>query len=204
MSGYEELYGLARNFLVGRPGFGTATWLLAGIFAWSGVAKWRDPRRAAKAMSDFGLIKKPNVRLGNALGVFEVLVSISLAAGAESGLRLFASISLAGTAVLLSFFVYLMGRSLRRGKSFSCFCLGDTNSMISGRSFIRTAGLTALAIVLLIAAIGREFQPFSPRPALLHAQVAGAILATIALLRRLGVLVTGEVRASVPDRQVAG
>jgi len=54
-------------------GYGVAIWILAIIFAWSGIAKLWQPTLAARALVDFGVLRRVRPHLGSALGVAELL-----------------------------------------------------------------------------------------------------------------------------------
>jgi hypothetical protein len=185
MSGYRALFSLSKEFFTGPIGFGIGTWILAGIFAWSGAAKLRQPRLAALAMFDFGVIKKPIPGLGRTLGAGESLLSLLLAASALAGYKSALSVFLFSAAALLWLFVALIGRSLTRGQTFACFCFGDTESTLSGWTAVRTSALAFLATIMAIASLGRADPTSTARIILLQAESAAALLGTIALIGQL-------------------
>jgi len=149
MNGFESLLSLLMDALriLGEPSaHGVAVWVLALIFAWSGVAKLRRPALAAMAMVDFGVLRRARPRFGWALGAAELLLATCLALGVLPRLVPIA------TAGLLWVFALLIARSLWSGESFPCFCFGEADSRISRLTLLRTGGLAVLASVL--AAVG--------------------------------------------------
>jgi Methylamine utilisation protein MauE len=124
---------------------GIAIWILAIIFAWSGVAKLRRPSLAAMAMVDFGVLHRIRPRLGSTLGSAELLLALFLITGVLPAL--FLSVA----AGLLWLFVALIARSLWSGQQFACFCFGDADSKLSHLTLVRTTILAVLASMLLIA-----------------------------------------------------
>lgn len=157
-------------------GYGIAVWILAIVFVWSGLAKLRRPTLAAMAITDFGVLRKIRPRLGTALGGAELLLALSLIAGALP------DIILPVTAVLLWFFVLLIARSLWLGKDFSCFCFGDADSRLSRLTLVRTTALALLASALVVAPLG--YAGFD-QIYLLQAISAAALVGAIALASRI-------------------
>jgi hypothetical protein len=124
---------------------GVGVWVLAIIFAWSGIAKLRRPTLAAMAIVDFGVLRRVRPRLGSALGAAELLLALFLATGALP----VPSLAIAGG--LLWLFVLLLAKSLWAGERFPCFCFGDADSKLSPLTLVRTAALAILASVLVFA-----------------------------------------------------
>jgi hypothetical protein len=148
MNGFESAFSLAMDGLylaTTSVTHGIGVWILAIIFAWSGIAKLRRPALAAMAMVDFGVLRRARPRLGRALGAAEVLLALFLATGT---LPVF---SLPITAGLLWLFVLLIAKSLWVGERFACFCFGDADSKLSRLTLVRTAALAVLASVLVLA-----------------------------------------------------
>ena len=148
MNGFESaisLFAKALQLITAPTGYGIAVWILAIVFAWSGVAKLRRPTLAAVAMMDFGVLRRVRPALGSALGAVELLVALSLATG------MLAVIFLPITAGLLWFFVLLIAKSLLSGEDFACFCFGETDSRLSRLTLVRTVALALLASVLAFA-----------------------------------------------------
>ena len=148
MNGFESalsLFARALQLVTAPAGYGIAVWILAIVFAWSGIAKLRQPTLAAMAMMDFGVIRRIRPRLGSALGAAEVLVALSLVTGTLPALFL------PITAGLLWFFVLLIAKGLLSGEDFACFCFGDADSRLSRLTLLRTATLALLASLLAVA-----------------------------------------------------
>jgi hypothetical protein len=172
-------FGSALSLLVGAiglltapAGYGIAVWVLAIVFVWSGLAKVRRPALAAMAITDFGLLHKIRPWLGVALGGAELLLAVSLIAGALP------IVFLPVTAGLLWFFVLLIAKSLWSGKEFACFCFGDADARISRVTLVRTIALALLASVLAVAPL-----PYAnlDQAYLLQALCAAALVGAIAL-----------------------
>ena len=175
MNGFESaisLFARVLNLITAPTGYGIAVWILAIVFAWSGVAKLRRPALAAVAMMDFGVLRRVRPGLGSALGAAELLVALSLATGTLP------VIFLPITTGLLWFFVLLIAKSLLSGEDFACFCFGETDSRISRLTLVRTATLALLASVLAFAPL--PYAGFD-RTYLLQAISAAAFVGTIVL-----------------------
>jgi hypothetical protein len=175
VNGFESaisLFAKALHLITAPTGYGIAVWILAIVFAWSGVAKLRRPTLAAVAMMDFGVLRRVRPGLGGALGGAELLVALSLATGTLP------VIFLPITAGLLWFFVLLIAKSLLSGEDFACFCFGETDSRLSRLTFVRTGALALLASVLAFAPL--PYAGFD-RTYLLQAISAAAFVGTIVL-----------------------
>ena len=150
MNGFESALSLlarALHLITAPTGYGIAIWILAIIFAWSGIAKLRRPTLAAMAMMDFGILRRIRPRLGSTLGAAELLLALFLITGTLPALIL------PVTAGLLWFFVLLIARSLWSGQDFACFCFGEADSKLSRSTLVRTAALALLASVLAVAPV---------------------------------------------------
>jgi hypothetical protein len=148
VNGFESalsLFAKVLHLVTAPTGYGIAVWILAMIFVWSGVAKLRQPTLAAKAIMDFGVLRRIRPRLGSALGAAELLLASFLITGTLP------VVSLPGTAGLLWIFTLLIARSLWTGKDFACFCFGDADSRLSRLTLVRTTALALLASVLAVA-----------------------------------------------------
>ena len=175
MNGFESAFSLSAkvlDLLTAPGGYGVAIWILAIIFAWSGLAKLRRPTLTAMAMKDFGVLRRVRPRLGSALGAAELLLALSLVTG------VLPSVFLPVTAGLLWFFALLIARSLHSGKDFSCFCFGGTDSRISRLTLVRNVALALLASALAVAPLA--FAGFD-LTYLLQAISAAAFVGVIAL-----------------------
>jgi Methylamine utilisation protein MauE len=167
-----SLFAEAIGLLTAPAGYGIAVWVLAIVFVWSGLAKVRRPAMAAMAITDFGVMRKIRPWLGAAFGGAELLLAVSLMAGAIS------IVVLPVTAGLLWFFVLLIAKSLWSGKEFSCFCFGDADARISRVTLVRTLALALLASALAVAPL-----PYASlgQTYLLQALSAAAIVGAIVL-----------------------
>lgn len=162
-----------------EPMTGIALWLLAAIFLWSGLAKLKRPHLAALTLIDFGATRTFDVRHGIALASVEVLVAVALVAPPS---RLWA---VGVSTVLLWFFTAAIALNLSRNRRFSCFCFGDPNDHLSGRTFARSISLALLASYLL----------FSPGPdewavseAVLQISAVVSLLLSVRLIAALAFL----------------
>jgi hypothetical protein len=147
VNGFESALSLAADalrFATAPAGYGIAVWVLAIIFAWSGIAKLQQPLLTAMAMVDFGVLRRVRLHLGSALGAAELSLALLLVTGA---LR---TVSLAVAAALLWIFVLLIAKSLWAGKRFACFCFGEADSELSRLTLVRTATLALLATVVAV------------------------------------------------------
>jgi hypothetical protein len=181
----SALYQLGPDALriAGAPAFwGIGVWVLAIVFAWSGIVKLRRPALAAMAIVDFGVLRRVRPTLGSALGAAELFLALVLATGALPVL------SLPVAAGLLWLFVVLIAKSLWSGERFACFCFGDADSKLSQLTLVRTAALAILASVLLVAALlpppmhgGIGGGGYGGAYALLQAAAAMALVGTIVL-----------------------
>jgi hypothetical protein len=175
LNGFESALSLLSEvlYLATAPaGYGIVVWILAIIFAWSGLAKMRRPTLAAMAMNDFGVLRRVRPRLGSAFGAAELLLALSLITG------MLPVVFLPVAAGLLWFFVLLIVRSLWLGKDFSCFCFGDAGSRLSRLTLARTTALALLASALAITPL-----PYASlsQAYLLQAISAAAFVGAIAL-----------------------
>jgi Methylamine utilisation protein MauE len=166
----------AFDLLTTPAGYGIAVWILAIVFAWSGLAKLRRPTLAAMAVHDFGVLSRVRPRIGGVLGASEMLLALALIIGALP------VVFLPVTAGFLWTFVLLITRSLRLGKDFSCFCFGDSDSRVSRLTLIRTAALAGLASILALAPL--RYAGFD-QVYLLQAISAAALVGTIALAGKI-------------------
>lgn len=149
MNGFESALSLGAEILRAATmpsSLGVAVWVLAVVFAWSGTAKLRRPARAAMAIVDFGVVRGVRPALGGALGGAELALAVALISGAFPG------VSLTVAAGVLWLFVALVWRSLREGERFACFCFGEADSSLSGRTLLRTAALALLASLVAVSA----------------------------------------------------
>jgi hypothetical protein len=177
VNGFESALSLAVDALhLATAGYGIAVWVLAIVFAWSGIAKLRRPILAAMAMVDFGVLRRVRPHLGVVLGAAELSLALLLAAGA---LRV---LFLPVAAALLWLFVLLIARSLHSGKRFACFCFGEADSELSRLTLVRTAALAMLATVVAIGSPPAGALSGSGSAFALQGVSAAAIVGAIALV----------------------
>jgi len=178
MNGFGSALALIADALrlATRPaGYGIAVWVLAIIFAWSGISKLRQPILATMAMVDFGVLRRVRPRLGSALGAAELSLALLLATGV---LR---TVFLPIAAALLWLFALLIAKSLRSGKRFACFCFGEADSELSRLTLVRTATLALLASVVAIAPPPAGVHPGFGSTYALQAASAAAIVGAVVL-----------------------
>jgi hypothetical protein len=120
----------------------SATWLLAFVFALSGVVKLYRPVPAAVAMVNFGITNDVRKRLAMLVGVVELAVAVGLAVHWR-----IAGYAAAG---LLALFAFLISRALIRGGSFDCGCFGVEDTPISRLTLLRTLALLGVAAFILV------------------------------------------------------
>lgn len=162
---------------------GTGSFVLAIIFAWSGIAKARRPVLAATAMRDFGLTRRVHVRLGRFLGLAEVVLAAALASTVAP------VVSTGISALALWVFSGLVARGLLRGDSFPCFCFGDADAGLSRLALARTLALATLATLLTTLTALRGELAHGPEVTLLQAIMALAIVGTTVLVAKTFALV---------------
>lgn len=181
------------------PGQDIAAWFLGLVFIWSGVTKLRQPRLAALAMMDFGVVHKPRGFHGLALGGLECLLGVSAL------LTLGAAPVFAMTALLLVFCI-VIARALAAGNRFPCMCFGDNESDLSANTLVRTIGLAMLGLIVVTA-------PQAPTVSLTaftstswlalvvssSALATGALLGGISLLLRLNAEVVDHFRTRAKE-----
>lgn len=148
---------------------------LAFTFLVAGVMKVKEPKSAALALTDFGLIERPTKPLGYLAGAIEL---------ALAALLLIEPLRIAGAvaaAVLLWSFAALVVRAVRAGKRFPCFCFGDESGTVSWWTAARTVALAILAIALAAALLLDSPSDVSPQRQL-EALISGVALVATALL----------------------
>ena len=179
MNGFASALSLAMaafRAVTASPGYGIGLWLLAAMFFWSGSVKLRQPTLAAMAIVDFGVARRVHKTWGLAQGLAETALALALALGIMP--RLVVAIA----AFLLWFFALLIGRSLRAGERFACFCFGDAESQLTRVTLLRTAALAFLASLLALAPTPQDISPGLSVVSLLDAIASVALLATVVLI----------------------
>ncbi|MFL5906595.1 MAG: MauE/DoxX family redox-associated membrane protein [Solirubrobacterales bacterium] len=123
--------------------------LLAGLFAFAGVAKLFDLKGSRQAMSDFGVPE----RMAPAAAVVIPLLEI----GTAVALVLAPSARWGGVAALTLLLVFCAGiaNAMAHGKDVDCGCFGRVYSAVAGsRTLARNAVLAILAAILVIRGPG--------------------------------------------------
>lgn len=184
-----KLLGDAADGIIGSQGLLACLALgLACVFVLSGIPKLRKPDLAALAIVDFGLMRRSRAGAGVGLGLAECGLAIALGISAASSSTPVRAIPAIAAAALLWFFVALVGRSLRSGSEFACFCFGSGESRLSAFTLLRTAVLALAATVLAIG----SFEPV-PAPSaeewMLALLVAVSGTAIVVLASKVPVLV---------------
>jgi hypothetical protein len=160
--------------------------MLGLVFVWSGSAKARSPWNAAFAAVDFGVARRPSLRIAWIVAGGELsLAAVLLVSPAISSAFAVAAATVA--AITLIVFCALIARALRAGRSFDCACFGADSEGLSGRTMIRSGTLAVIA--LACAAAGSFGSPLGLGELLLTWCAAAGLLAIPALLVRAQLLV---------------
>ncbi len=129
---------------INGPGVGHVLGAFLGfVFLMAGTLKLRNPLAAADALLHFGVLRTVRPRGARLLGGIELTMGLGLAAQ----LRAVAGVSLG----FLALSMLLIGRSLLRNERFACSCFGLHPAPITWLSFVRTASLTATALVVTVS-----------------------------------------------------
>lgn len=185
MSGFEALRSGAQwvaDAVLQPPMADVFTWILVGVFAWSGIVKLKNPIAAAMAMVDFNVVRRARRLYGFGLGAAETTLAVWLALGLRP------QAALGAASILFATFVILIGRSLTRGAEFTCHCFGDDEGKISVKTLARALMLLSLSGLLFLAA---PIEEGSLGATDVPAAVTGvAIVGMVALASRLRRLLT--------------
>jgi len=179
MHGFAALQALitdAMHPIASTSGHGVAAWFLAGVFAWSGIAKLRHPTRTAMAIVDFGVVRHVRPILGALLAAAETLLAALLALG------VFPRLVLALTAALLWVFAFVIARSLWAGEHFACFCFGEADDRLSRWTLVRTTTLALLASVVALTSASVTREVATSTMIVIQAITALSLLSIIALI----------------------
>lgn len=145
--------------------------LLAGLFAWAGVAKLVDRERTARTFAAFGL--PAPVLLGSAVPVVELALAVCL-------LAFPAPAALAALGLLAAFTTFLV-RAVRAGVDVGCRCFGSARTEpVSSVEVLRNGLLGGAAIVASFAT-----GPVVPGPGAVLL-VGGAAVAAAAAVAHAG------------------
>jgi uncharacterized membrane protein YphA (DoxX/SURF4 family) len=117
--------------------------VLAGVFGLSATSKSRDKQRTQAAVDALTGSSMPSMT-APVLIAAETLVAVALVLPSTRRLGAIASL------ILLTMFSVLIIRSLRAGRTPSCFCFGSlTSQPLSTLDVLRNVALSVLAIVTL-------------------------------------------------------
>ena len=159
----------AASAAISPAGVRIAIWILASIFALSGIAKLRQPVEVAIAMVNFGVVRKIRPWLGQGLGLAEVVISAALIVAPPLGVFV--------STMLLWLFVFIIARSLVAGRQFPCSCFGAA-APLSRWTLVRTLLLALLASGAFL--VTDRLSGLALAEDLLAMVTAGAILGIIA------------------------
>jgi hypothetical protein len=185
LNGIEQLIQSVESGLSQIP-TGVLVVLLGFTFVWSGIAKAQSPWTVALAVVDFGVIKRPSLRLAWTVALGEiVLAAMLLIAPAMSSS--FAALAAGSAVFALLVFSFLIVRALRSGRSFACACFGSGDDRLSGSTLARACALGLLAVACTVTS--PSGQPLSVAELALTWCVAAGLLGTSVLLVRARELV---------------
>jgi uncharacterized membrane protein YphA (DoxX/SURF4 family) len=120
--------------------------LLAGVWAWAGVAKIGDPAAAVRAVRAYRLLPEWLTQgVGYGLPFLELTLAALLLAGLAT--RLAAVVS----AALLAVFLAGMVSAAARGLQIECGCFGGGGDLAAGQSTAYTWEIVRDAALLLVA-----------------------------------------------------
>ena len=120
--------------------------LLAGVWAWAGVAKIGDPAAAARAVRAYRLLPEWLAQgVGYGLPFLELTLAALLLAGLATRLAAVAS------AALLAVFLAGMVSAAARGLQIECGCFGGGGDLAAGQSTAYTWEIVRDAALLLVA-----------------------------------------------------
>lgn len=119
-----------------------AGFALAVTFAWSALAKARDPRGSVEGARSLGAGAAAPM-IGRALPGLEALAAVLVVVPATR--RIGAALLL----LLLAGFSLAIARTLRSGQRPPCHCFGARPRPIGPDALVRNAALAALAVVIL-------------------------------------------------------
>jgi hypothetical protein len=171
----------------------TQTILLASlglVLIWSAIAKLRQPVLAALAIVDFGVLKRADRWVGLMLGMLEFSLGVVLLVG------LVPHIAAAGAFVMFVAFTALIGRALRHGKAFACYCFGDASAKLSRLTLFRSAALATTSGLMLMTLLMHplDLTARTSAEAILHGVSAMALVAGVFVFTQLALLFRREQR----------
>jgi Methylamine utilisation protein MauE len=166
----------------GSPSHRITGYLIGLVFAWSGTAKVKRPELVALAMVDFGVVRRPRVAYAWSLIVVELFLAAALITFPVGWLPLLVA------GLLFWAFTLLIGVALARGASFPCSCFGESETILSWRSLVRSC-LLALATTGALAASLQAHGTLPWSFQLSEPVVAASLLGSASLIRWIPKLV---------------
>lgn len=116
---------------------------LGGVFLVSSASKLRNPRRFARALTEYQILPAglKNITAGLVIGL-EILLGIAHLTGQLLTYALPVGVALLGT------FAVALGLNLKRGRALPCHCFGQDSRAISGATLVRLALLASGEVFL--------------------------------------------------------
>jgi uncharacterized membrane protein YphA (DoxX/SURF4 family) len=182
--------------LRGPAGYAVASWLLALVFLWSGIAKLRRPQLTSLALFDFHVVRRPRTWQGAVAGLVEVSLGCALIVGGAMPIVL--GLALA----LLLAFSLMVARSLIADERFPCACFGGEDEL-SSLTVARTCALAVLAGILLTAPVDAVSRNPLDETTYLALVIAGALLLGGLALSRVPRLLRWNSEVSAIYRRLA-
>ena len=125
--------------------------VLAGVFAFSGLAKLVDREGTRTAVDEFGVPTRLIGFLALALPLTELVVAILLLPSATR------VVGAAGSLALLGVFSAVVGMSLVRGQAPECHCFGTLRSEpASWKTLVRNSLFMVFAALVLAAGVSHQ------------------------------------------------
>lgn len=185
--GFETIWDGIESASSSAGVFSCGACFLAFVFLFSAVPKLRRPELAAMAIADFGIGRRGHVWAGRALGMFELLLALSLIGASAASDFVARAVPVGVAALLLSLFAALIANAMRLSQRFACYCFGADDSPLSALTLLRTAFLATAASFLLIVANNVSSQG-RPQDWLLAVVVGSATLGVLLLLSGMNAL----------------
>jgi len=182
--------GLAAAGAPGQPSSGTAAWILAGVFVWSGISKVIGPARWRGALDGYGLPRWVRAPALPGVPVAELAVAALAAWGVVTASAWVALVLLA------AFSAAIVRARLLRGDRLNCGCFGGRRTLDYRVMLSRNAVLAVAAVAALTAPAGGGIRTLGVPHG---GQIVAAALAAAGLLL-LGVLAR-TIAATWPSRR---
>lgn len=120
--------------------------VIGTVLLFSSLGKWRDPMGFARGVSDYDVLPD---RLALVFGLFLVPLETAIALSHLTGWWISSAVLVGLT--MFGSFVVAVAINLKRGRSLSCHCFGDTGETISGQTLARLFLLIAGEVLLLVS-----------------------------------------------------